>query len=97
VSEDNDEDDPPRPDFSKDPVLKNFWTKTTGCGICPGCGAKNYVSLGDMQDETAFSTDIVQCWQCKTKSWISSDVRDVAEDMYDSADGAICDEGKKEP
>jgi Zn ribbon nucleic-acid-binding protein len=91
------EDEIEFPDFSKDPVLKNFWTKTTGCGVCPKCEAKNYVSLGDLEDQTAPDVEAVECWKCGAKSWLSPDTREVAQDMYDSMDGAICDVGKKEP
>lgn len=94
---DDDSDDTEFADFSKDPCLQNFWTTTTGCGVCPKCGAKNYVSLGDMGDQTAPDVEVVKCWKCETKSWLSSDTRDCAQDMYDSMNDAYCDEGRKEP
>ena len=76
-----------------DPCLRDVWTSTTLCGKCPHCSKVNYVSLGDLGDQTAPDVEVIQCWYCLKKSWISSDAREMSEDDLDSA---FCAQGDLE-
>lgn len=88
----SDEEEDPLKD---DPELQRVWTTTTLRGECPKCEKVNYVDLGDLEDMTAPDVEIVECWNCGTKSWIDKSVsRDYG---YESMDEGYEEKGKETP
>lgn len=86
------------PDFSNDPCLQHVWTSTTLCGECPKCNKRNYVRLGDLNDQTAPDVEVVVCWNCKSKLWLTSDMRSEAPAHgYDSIDEGFVEAGRERP
>jgi len=86
------------PDFSKDPTVQHAWSITMLVCVCPSCEKRNYVNLGDMDDQTAPDVETVRCWSCKKLAWLDSEVRTMAADMgHESIEDAFVEEGKEHP
>ena len=80
------------PDFSKDPTFTGYDSVTIIYSHCPKCGERNYCQQGDELD-----VEVLECWNCGTRGWVSESVRDECENMYDCMDAAMDEKGKEKP
>lgn len=58
--------------MSEELVVKNFDSIPYATCNCPhsGCGEKNYVYLGRLDDSTAPTVEAMECWNCERLSWL---------------------------
>ena len=88
----SDDEEDELPDFSKDPTFTGCDFVTIIYAHCPKCGERNYFTQSNKYD-----IEVLECWNCGTRGWVSADIRDDAQNMYDRMDGAMSKRGKEKP
>lgn len=77
-------------------MIFEYW----GVVYCDHCEAKNFVSVGDMNDPTGNDAEVMLCWECGKKTCIVDEDYLLEED-YNTVEEFVaqgyCVDGKKSP